>query len=187
MQVRGFARAVALGFSAVALSALAFASPAGAGGQPPSDVTPLTVVKTVSGPVPAGTTFTATVECDDDIIEVGLDVTDTATVTFSADGQPTSADTVVFDDPGTCTVTETATGGAATTTYACASEVVEAGTSEVEGQQVLQLCGTAGPQSDPITINPEVVEGSITVTIHNTFVESPQAAPQVVAQPVFTG
>src|SRR5436190_444149 len=113
MQVRRFSRVFALGISSVALATVAFASPAGAGiQQPPSDVTPLTVVKTVSGPVPEGTTFTATVECDDDIIRDGLDVTDTATVTFDATGQPTSADTITFDDPGSCTVTETAKGGA---------------------------------------------------------------------------
>jgi hypothetical protein len=78
------------------------------------------VLKTVSGPVPAGTTFTATIQCDGAIIfDSGGDSLDSATVTFDATGQPTSPDTVTFDDPGQCTVTETATGGAATTTYAC--------------------------------------------------------------------
>lgn len=180
-------RLIALVVSAAAFATVTFATSAQAGLAPPTDVTPLTVVKTVSGPVPAGTTFTATVACDDDIILDGLDVTDTATVTFDAAGQPTSADTVEFDDPGSCTVTETATGGAATTTYSCSSEVVAAST-DVREQQVLALCATSGPQSSPMTINPEVVEGSITVTIANTFVAAtPQPAPQVVAAPVFTG
>jgi hypothetical protein len=186
--VRSSSRLIALIVSSVALATTVFTSSAGAGiPAPPSDVTPLTVLKTVSGPVPAGTTFTATVQCDDNIIQDGLDVTDTATVTLDATGQPTSIDTITFDDPGSCTVTETANGGAVSTTYACQS-VLPIDSTGVGAQQVLQLCGTAGPQADPITVNPEVVAGSMTVTIHNTFNEpTPQPAAQVVAQPVFTG
>ena len=84
---------------------------------------PLTVVKTVSGTVPAGTTFTATIECPGGIID---DVDgDVVTVEFDAAGQPTTPSTVFFDAPGTCTVTETAAGGASSTTYSCAATVPE--------------------------------------------------------------
>lgn len=178
-----FARVIMLVVSSIAV-AFAFAAPAGAG-LTPVDVTPLTVVKTVSGPVPEGTTFTATIACDDDIIIDGQSLTDTATVTFASDGQPTSPDEIQFDDPGTCTVTETVTGGAATTTYACESDTVGAGAA-----QVLELCGSAGPQATPITVTPEtVLDASITVTIHNTFVEPApiEPAPAVAAAPAFTG
>jgi hypothetical protein len=184
--VRRFSRVITLAISSVALATAVFASSAGAGiiTPPPSDVTPLTILMTVSGPVPAGTTFTATVECDDTIILPGN--SDTATVTFDETGQPTSPDTITFDDPGTCTVTETANGGAATTTYSCESTLPVDGTS---AQQVAALCQTAGPQADPMTVNVEVEDGSVTVTIANTFTEAPPVTPaaQIVAQPAFTG
>jgi hypothetical protein len=185
--VRRFSRVLTLGISTVALATALFASSAGAGiVPPPSDVTPLTILKTVSGPVPAGTTFTATVECDDTIILPGN--SDTATVTFDETGQPTSPDTIEFDDPGTCTVTETVNGGASSTTYACESTLA---VDSVSAQQVAPLCPTAGPQADPMTVNVEVEDGSVTVTIANTFTAPtpPPVTPaaQIVAQPAFTG
>jgi hypothetical protein len=179
-----------LGVAALGVGALA---PAATAGDGPSQDAPLSVVKTVSGPVPAGTTFTATIHCDGQIIDTGDGIVDTATVTFDATGQPTSADTVFFDDPGTCTVTETANGGAATTTYACEGSAPlddPEKESEFSGNAVVEpidaLCATAGPQADPITVHIVDQDQEVTVTIANTFAE-PQAAPQVVAQPAFTG
>jgi hypothetical protein len=190
--VRRFSRVLTLGISTVALATLAFASSAGAGVGPGLDA-PLTVVKTVSGPVPAGTTFTATIQCDSDIIVTPGGPSDTATVTFDATGQPTTADTYGFNDPGTCTVTETANGGAATTTYACAStQPVDAKAFGVGAQQVEEpICPEAGPQADPITVNIEFPAQTETVTIANTFTAPtpPPVTPaaQIVAQPAFTG
>src|SRR5258706_15924230 len=90
------ARAVAAAGSVALVSLGLVAGPASAGVPSPGSA-PLTIVKTVSGPVPAGTTFTATIECDDTIIFVeGASSTDTATVDFDATGQPTSPDTVTF-------------------------------------------------------------------------------------------
>ena len=106
---------VAAAVGGLALGAMA----ASAGAGELKEAAPLTIVKTVSGPVPEGTTFTAELFCLSPIIIDGESGTDTATVTFDATGQPTSADTFYFGDPGECTVTETADGGAATTTYAC--------------------------------------------------------------------
>jgi hypothetical protein len=153
---------------------------------------PLTVVKTVSGPVPAGTTFTATIQCDDAIIETGEEPTDSATVTFDASGQPTSADTVTFDGPGSCSVTETASGGAATTTYACEGLVPDEPEidNEFSAAQVepVAVCDAAGPQSAPITVNIFDEGQTATVTIHNTFADpQPIPAAGVVAAPTFTG
>jgi hypothetical protein len=152
----------------------------------------LTVVKTVSGPVPAGTTFTATIQCDGAIIfNSGGASLDHATVTFDATGQPTSADTVTFDDPGQCLVTETASGGAATTTYACeGSRPID--TEGVDGTAIVEptdpICTAAGPQADPIAVNIEFEGQEASITIHNTFNE-PEIKPaaQIVAQPAFTG
>ncbi len=177
------ATALAIGLSVVAAGA----------GVVPIGAAPLTIVKTVSGPVPAGTTFTATIACDDDIIVDGGSGTDTATVDFAADGQPTTPDTLNFEGPGSCTVTESATGGAATTTYACEgtvpAEEVPAPEGGFSAQQVEEpICPSAGPQAQPISVNIEFEDQTATVTIANTFVEpTPQPAAEVVAQPAFTG
>jgi hypothetical protein len=189
------AGALALGLGAVGFTQVASA------GQPQAGVAPLTVVKTVSGPVPAGTTFTAKVQCNGDIIFVqGGASVDNATVTFGADGQPTSPDTVTFLDPGQCTVTETANGGAATTTYACEGGIplptttttaVEVPQSDVFPSAVVPdgpVCETAGPQATPITVNIENEDQEATVTIANTFVAPPpQPAAALVVAPTFTG
>jgi hypothetical protein len=177
------AATLALGVGAVGFTQVASA------GEQQIGVAPLTVVKTVSGPVPAGTTFTATIQCDGDIIYTGEDPIDQATVTFDATGQPTSPDTVTFEDPGACIVTETASGGAGTTTYSCEDEVPLEGTG-VGGTAIVEpdgpICTAVGPQVDPISVNIEFEDQEATVTIHNTFAE-PQAAPRVVARPAFTG
>ena len=200
IRLAGLVSAAAL---ALGVGALGFTQLASAGVNPQEGVAPLTVVKTVSGPVPAGTTFTAKIQCTDPIIFVqGGDPVDNATVTFRADGQPTSPDTVTFDDPGQCTVTETANGGAATTTYACEGSIPpppstttttgEIPTSNVFPNSVVPddpICGAAGPQAAPITVNIEDEDQVATVTIANTFVAAQpvQPAAQVVAKPTFTG
>jgi hypothetical protein len=155
---------------------------------------PLNIVKTVSGPVPDGATFTAQLQCDSKIIVIPGGTTDTVTVTFDSTGQPTSQDQYGFDDPGTCTVTETVNGGAATTTFAC--EGTAGATGSFTGQAIVEdpICPTAGPQPTSITVNIVNPGQSATVTIANTFVaptpppvEQPQVAPAVVTQPTFTG
>jgi hypothetical protein len=189
----GATRALIAVVSTAGLALALFASAAGAG-KGPSQAAPLTVLKTLTGTVPAGTTFTATVACDATIIYTGEDPVDEATVTFAADGQPTSADTLYFTNPGQCTVTETATGGASTTTYACEGVVPVDELPEKEGvftEQVApieEVCETSGP--GPITVNIFDEEQQGTVTIHNTFdpaVQPIQPAAQIVAQPAFTG
>jgi hypothetical protein len=183
----------ALTVGAVGAFALALGSPAAAGGgEGPSTAAPLAVVKTIAPTAPAGTTFTATVACDGDIIDNGAGVgVSSATVTFGADGQPTSADTLFFRNEGQCTVTETATGGAASTTYACEGANPDEPTKESEfsASQVEPIdvvCETTGP--GPITVNIIDEDQEAVVTIHNTFTDpAPQPAAQVVAQPAFTG
>jgi hypothetical protein len=183
----GLVSAVAL---AAGVGAVGFTQMASAG-EVKIGVAPLTVLKTVSGPVPAGTTFTATIQCDAAIIFTGDVPLDHVTVTFDATGQPTSPDTVTFDDPGQCTVTETATGGAATTTYACeGSQPVD--DKGINGEAIVlpddPICTAAGPQADPIAVNIEFEDQEASITIHNTFAE-PEIKPaaEIVAQPAFTG
>jgi hypothetical protein len=195
---------LSLGVAALALAVLAPGASAGIRG----DAAPLTILKTVSGTFPAGTTFTATIQCtpaDDSeapeggIINDGADGTDTATVTFGADGQPTSADTVTFYGPGVCTVTETANGGASSTTYSCVGtlpenddelEPIDGANAFQELPVVVPVCPSAGPQAAPITVNIEDPDQTATVTIANTYTATtPQPIPaaRVVAQPAFTG
>jgi hypothetical protein len=172
--------------SALSLPLAGFASTAGAGEQLAA---PVTIVKTVSGPVPVDTTFTARIECDHAILDTGSGSVVSATVTFDATGQPTSADTFDFNDTGQCIINETATGGAATVTYACV------GVQPVEppAPDAPQVCPEAGPQSASISVNILSNNQSATVTIANTFVEpepvepEPTPSPAVVVQPVFTG
>jgi hypothetical protein len=193
---------VVFAFVLASLGVVAVAATAGAG-VAAGPVAPLTVVKTVSGPVPSGTTFTATVTCDGDILVTPGGPSDHVSISFDATGQPTTVDTYGFNDPGTCTVTETVTGGAATTTYACEGSVPEPPSTTTTSTTLAvpkstgfsaqvapddPICPVAGPQAAPISVN-IVNEGqTATVTIHNTFDEpAPQPAAQVVAQPTFTG
>lgn len=188
-----------LGIAVLALGVLAPSATAG-GGEGPG-AAPLTIVKTVSGPVPAGTTFTVSVQCtpDEEPSDAGaamIDGGNSATVTFDAAGQPTSPDVITFDGPGVCTVTETATGGAATTTYACEGsvpeepDVPEEVLPEADGgfsaQQVepTPVCATTGP--GPITVNIFAEDQEATVTVNNTFA-TPTPAAQIQARPLFTG
>jgi hypothetical protein len=195
----GVTRALAVIATASALGLTLCAQTAVAGGE--SGDAPLTVVKTVSGPVAAGTTFTATIQCDDTIIDDGGEGTDSATVTFDASGQPTSPDTMTFGGPGTCTVTETASGGATTTTAACESSVPVLPPQSQDGFSATAVgpddpvCPVAGPQAAPITVNIVNPEQTATVTIANTFVVTPltpltpvvQPAAAIAAAPAFTG
>jgi len=202
--LRAFRNALAVG----AIGALALVATApGAGAGIRQDSAPLTIVKTVSGPVPAGTTFTATLQCtpfepsaaspgDGGMINDGGEGTNTATVTFGADGQPTSISTFYFYAPGTCTVTESANGGASSTTYSCEGTIPDEEDEELEpidgvgafqAEDVGDPCAAAGPQAGPMTVLIEDQDQDATVTIANTFVQQVQAAPQVVAQPAFTG
>jgi hypothetical protein len=170
---------------------------------------PLTVVKVVdpAHPAPTGTTFTATVHCDGSIIDTGEPAneatdegTDTATITFDATGQPTSPSTIGFINEGVCTVTETANGGAKSVSYACegVQGTIKEGSEPVNPQfegpssaDVLPaVCATTGPV-DPIEVNISEPDQSATVTITNSFEVAPTpppvVAPEVVAQPTFTG
>jgi hypothetical protein len=198
-------RFVRLSTLALGVGALAFAMLApGAGAGIREGAAPLTVVKTVTAPFPAGTSFEATIHCTASeidaaaggIIDNGTEEgTDTATVTFGADGQPTSPDTVSFDGPGVCAITETVNGGAVNTTYSCVGNNPDDEMEEepIDGVGAFQeepidepVCPASGPQASPITVNIVDPDQDATVTIANTP-GAPQAAPQVVAQPAFTG
>jgi Domain of unknown function (DUF5979) len=189
-------RLVGVTVAALALVALA-AGPAGAGVDGGSQPT-LTIRKVVVGPVPAGTQFVETVNCDGDIIRPGGPGSSSRQLTFDAQGNPATSGSIDFIDDGQCTVTETQTGGAASVVYECEGTVPPplmlqgSGRSSprVAGPAAPPPCETSGPQSDPITVNIVGEDEEVTVTVTNTFVEpgtAPVPAVAVEEAPRFTG
>jgi hypothetical protein len=73
----------------------------------------LTVEKSVQGVAPSGTTFVAHAECT---------TGETSDVHFDEHGAPLGSPELLVGGGAECTVTETDTGGAASTTYACSAE-----------------------------------------------------------------
>ena len=97
---------IALALGAVALAAV----PGGAGGPIGNS---LTVVKHVTGPVPAGTTFTVEVTCVSQLGAGAAAPIPDMVITFDATGAPTSDNSLTVSAGKQCTVTETANGTAA--------------------------------------------------------------------------
>jgi hypothetical protein len=131
------------------------------------------ILKTVTGTPPAGTTFEVTLACD------GVTVTppgeSQVVVRFDAAGTPQDVSAFQFSGEGTCTVTETQTGGASSVTYECALTMGEEG--------IPPPCTPSGPQSDPVTLNVTTPRSGSSVTVTNTF----EAPAPVATPPVFTG
>lgn len=169
------------------------ALPAGAGNG--GGAAPLTVVKVPVGPVPAGTQFVVTIECDGEIIFTGNDPAASAELVFDEQGNPVGPDTVTFVDGGECTVTETQTGGAASVIYECEGTFPDLQSATGLGRFGVRNgpsspCETSGPQSEPITVFIEFEDQEATVTVTDTFEagpEAPQPAVAVEEAPRFTG
>ena len=187
-------RLVGVTVAAVALVALA-AGPAGAGDGGNAPI--LTIRKLVVGPVPPGTQFVETLNCDGDIIRPGGPGSSSGQRTFDAQGNPVTGDSFEFIDNGQCTVTETQTGGAASVTYQCEGTVPPPLMLEGSGRSSPRIagrrppvCETSGPQTDPITVNIVGEDEEVTVTVTNTFVDPGAAATPAAAvegEPRFTG
>jgi hypothetical protein len=132
-----------------------------AGTCPPT----LTVQKQVSGPVPAGTTFTVQVQCS----HASQTTVDTD-VTFDAAGNPIAGNPMITAElTDTCNVTETASGGAQSVGYACSDNAGTAPSYCQSTNQDVQFGRTLGETA--------------TVTVTNTF----PAPPPVAIAPKFTG
>jgi hypothetical protein len=192
--MRKWTGALVVAAALVALPALPAA--AGDGGSAPI----LTIRKVVVGPVPPGTQFVETLNCDGEIIRPGGPGSSSGQRTYDAQGNPVTNGDFEFIDNGQCTVTETQTGGAASVTYECEGTVPPpmmlegSGRSSprVAGPAPPQPCQTSGPQSDPITVNIVGKDEEVTVTVTNTFVDPGSAAAAtpaaaVVGEPLFTG
>jgi hypothetical protein len=141
----------------------------------------ITVTKVVKGPVPAGTTFTVSVQCTGGSFKGGPVI-----ITFDEHGTLTSGTNVVDGLPATitCTATETVTGGA-TVTYACATE----GNDETDQDGSSATC-PSGATGNVIHFS-DVIGDSGTVQVTNTFTAPPtpptEPAAEVVVTPALTG
>jgi hypothetical protein len=147
----------------------------------------LMVKKVVIGPVPPGTTFTVTVSCSTQqpVATRGgaSDATTSTTggshaatdgfpttITFNANGDPTTTNTGSLVAGESCTATETVTGGASVS-YGC--------TTTNPGEM-------ACVSSQQVRVIPDDnVGAAATITVTNTF--PPPPPPPVVVAPRFTG
>ena len=195
---------------AAAALVLMAALPSGAGVV--SQAAPLHIHKVVVGPVPPGTQFVETLACQGNQGQPiifnggGNPPVSSMQFVFDAQGNPVgTGDTATFVGPGSCTVTETQTGGAASVSYQCEvnrppSPDSASGGFSPQGAVIPatpattalpNVCDASGPQSDPITVNIVTPNQEATVTVTNTFVTptppTPAAPSPVVATPLFTG
>lgn len=146
---------------ALLLGLVGLAGPVGPAGSGPI-IGELQVTKAPVGDVPPGTTFEVAVDC--------ADGTSSTTLTFPAEG---GTETIAPPQPTTCTVTETADGGADSVSYGCVD--IPRG-AVCNGAQEADLAG-----------------GDAVITVTNTFdpppppePPAPEAGP-VTADPGFTG
>ncbi len=169
---------MALALGAVALAA----APSGAGASPTNT---FTVVKHVTGPVPAGTTFTVEVTCEPLGLGALAPIPDLV-ITFDATGTPTTENSVTTSAGSRCTAVETASGTAAAVAYQCS---IERGNTDQIGPPFL---GNCGPDDNQASFG-DVIGDAATITVTNSFVTPPiqepvtQAAQAVQAAPAFTG
>jgi hypothetical protein len=191
-----------LGALAVGVVTLAGVAPvaAGAGTLPRPLQAPLTIEKEVDGHVPDGTEFTVRVECDGAIIHTSNAPVSSTSVDFDNEGDPDGSNTIGFDAPGTCSVTETHDGDAEDVSYECQGQFPEVinpsdgdGFVGAQADQVGDPCGgVTGPQEKPITVYIEDGRQYATVTVTNEFPDKPEepvtpAAQPVTVAPTFTG
>jgi hypothetical protein len=159
---------------------------------------PLTVKKVATGPTTPGQTFTMHVECSEASIALGDSEVGSVDLQFAVDAsgvvQPAGGQSIGFYGPTDCTVTETAAGGATSTSYACigsgANEPMEsaeaasrwdgAGTATATNPD--DPCQTSGPQAAPMGVDIVEPGQEATVTVTNVL---PAAA--IGLQPRFTG
>jgi Domain of unknown function (DUF5979) len=145
-----------------ATTALAVTAGPAAAGRPPR----VTVTKVVEGPAPPGAQYVVDVDCE------GADIQPSSQLTFTGSGSQTVE---VMDSGVTCTVTETATSGAAVS-YGC--EI----TSNAGGSD------SACTGGNTVFFETGAVDATITVT--NDFRPPPE--PAAAAEPIeavarFTG
>jgi hypothetical protein len=145
----------------------------------------LTVDKVVKGDDASDTTFTVKVVCGED----------THTLMFSADGDPDPSGSNVVGVPAgtTCTVTETADGGASSTSFACDVTKSDEDLSDCTDDNVVHF-GDTNTDTATITVTntfePPTTTTTTTTsppTTTTTTTQPPAATAVVTVQPTFTG
>ncbi len=139
----------------------------------------LTIDKVVTGVVPPGTTFTVTMSCLSPLSTgTGTPSSETTTpttggahpasdgfpptITFAANGDPTTTNTGTLTVGESCTATETVTGGAQSVTYGCTT------TNALEMECV---------SSQQVRVIPDDDAGAAaTITVTNAFPPPPTIA-----------
>jgi hypothetical protein len=169
--------------AAMALGVVGIAAVPGSAGAPPANT--VIIEKEVTGTVPAGTTFTVEVFCENQLQPEAAAPLPDAAITFDATGTPTS-DNILTTTAGTqCTAVENANGGATSTTYAC--DMVH-GTTDQTGPPFLGNCEGGDTASFG-----DVIGDTATITVTNNFPTAvpltpiTPAAQAVQAAPAFTG
>jgi hypothetical protein len=161
---------------------------------------PLTITKVATGATTPGQTFTVHVGCTNDTIAFGDEELAEVDLQFVVDGagvvQPAVGQTIGFYGENTCTVTETANGGAISTSYQCtgsgASDTdagIDAGrgtwgVGAATAENPDDPCVTSGPQAEPMVVDIVSPNQQAAVTVTNTL---PAIAPIVDVVPRFTG
>jgi len=141
-----------------------------------------TVEKVVDGTAPPGTEFKVHVVCDEEETDM----------TFDAQGNPQPSGSNVVDGIGastTCTATETADGGAKSTTYACDMEFGASDPSHILGQCTDDNeahFGDVVTDAATITVTNHY-DPEPTTTTTTTTTTLPPAEDVVEVQPSFTG
>jgi hypothetical protein len=151
------------------LSLVMFSSPAVSG------TADFELLKVVNGTPPPGTEFVVTLSCEGVTINPGGQ--SQTTVRFDAGGSPRDPASLQLQGTGTCTVTETQTGGANLVSYECGQAAGEPGGAP-------PLCPVTGPQADPVTLDVVTPHSPTSVTVTNTFQQPPTP---VFAPSTFTG
>lgn len=165
MDLRKTARVVLIGVVVPSLWVAGFATRAAPG------TAEFEILKTVRGAPPTGTQFAVTLACDGvTIVPPGQSQ---VVLRFDAAGTPQDPSAVRFEGEGTCTVTETGTGGATSVTYECA---ITAGKPGMPAP-----CTPRGPQTSPVTLNVTTPRAASSVTVTNSFEQPPVAAPPRIA------
>jgi hypothetical protein len=179
MDVRKAVRVLLVGLVLPGLWLAGFTTGAGAG------AIDFEILKRVEGTPPPGTEFAVTLACEGvQILPGGVENgQNQVVVRFDAAGNALDTAGFRFEGEGTCTVTETQTGGATAVTYECfqtAGDPSEGGPPP---------CTPSGPQQNPVTLNVTTPRSPASVVVTNTFEPSrpPEPPRPVPAAPRLTG
>jgi hypothetical protein len=158
-------------FRGLAASTLVLASLVAFSGRASSGTGEFEILKRIEGTPPAGAGFSVTLSCQG--VTIQPNNSSEAVVTFTASPSEQAAIGFRFEGSGTCTVTETANGGATSVTYECGQ------TAGGPGEGGPPPCAATGPQTSPAVLNITTPRNPSSVVITNRFA--------VRAQPDFTG